>query len=277
MAAFSTRTGSHNFAADRHAAEAAERIMPGIAQVARLNRAFLGRVVRFMIDQGIRQFLDLGSGIPTVGNVHQVAERAHPGCRVVYVDRDPIAVAHSELMLAANDHAAIVQADIQYPDDIFSNPQMRRLVNLDEPAGVLMLALLHWIPDEADPAALVADYRRRVPVGSYLAISHLTATGRPTRSPARSACSTAPKAQIKRRHDRTPKWRPCSATSNWSSPAWSAVATGGPAGPATSPTTRKPTGRSTAASDEKTIPTNKIIPHRAARPTETHAGLDILI
>ncbi|WP_037269056.1 SAM-dependent methyltransferase [Kibdelosporangium aridum] len=166
--------GSHNFAADRHAAEAAERIMPGIAQVARLNRAFLGRVVRFMIDQGIRQFLDLGSGMPTVGNVHQIADRAHPGCRVVYVDRDPIAVAHSELMLAANDHAAIVHADVQYPEDIFASSPACRLINLDEPVGVLMLALLHWIPDEADPGAVVADYRRRVPVGSYLAISHLT-------------------------------------------------------------------------------------------------------
>jgi hypothetical protein len=130
--------------------------------------------VRFMIGEGIRQFLDLGSGIPTVGNVHQVAKQATPDCRVVYVDRDPIAVAHSELMLAANDQTEIVHADFQYPDNIFGSHQARRLLNLDEPVGVLMLALLHWIPDELDPAALVAEYRRRVPAGSYLAISHLT-------------------------------------------------------------------------------------------------------
>jgi hypothetical protein len=166
--------GGHNFEADRQAGIAAEKIMPGIQNVARLNRAFLSRVVQFMIGEGIRQFLDLGSGIPTVGNVHQIAEQAAPGCRVVYVDRDPIAVAHSELMLAGNDRAAIVHADFQYPDNIFTSKQARRLLDLDEPVGVLMLALLHWIPDALAPAALVAHYRRRVPVGSYLAISHLT-------------------------------------------------------------------------------------------------------
>jgi S-adenosyl methyltransferase len=166
--------GAHNFAADRRVGDQAEKIMPGIQQVARLNRAFLSRVVRFMIDSGIRQFLDLGSGIPTVGNVHQVAEQQEPDCRVVYVDRDPVAVAHSELLLAANDNAAIVGADFLRPDDIFGSSQARRLLDLGEPVGVLMLALLHWIPDEAGPAALVAEYRRRVPAGSYLAISHLT-------------------------------------------------------------------------------------------------------
>jgi hypothetical protein len=166
--------GAHNFAVDRQVGMAAEKIMPGIQKVARMNRAFLGRVVRFMIDEGIRQFLDLGSGIPTVGNVHQVAERENPDCRVVYVDRDPIAVAHSELLLAANDRAAILHADFQRPDDIFGSSQVRRLLNLDEPVGVLMLALLHWIPDELDPVALVAEYRGRVPAGSYLGISHLS-------------------------------------------------------------------------------------------------------
>jgi hypothetical protein len=166
--------GAHNFPADRAAAERAEELMPGIRDVARLNRAFLGRVVRFMMADGIRQFLDLGSGIPTVGNVHQVAEQIDPGCRVVYVDRDPIAVAHSELILAGNDHAAIVHADLRDPDDIFTSPEVGRLLNLDEPVGMLMVALLHWIPDEADLPALLAEYRRHLPVGSYLAISHLT-------------------------------------------------------------------------------------------------------
>lgn len=167
--------GAHNFEVDRLAAQHAMKIMPGIEKVARLNRAFLGRVVRFMVGEGIRQFLDLGSGIPTVGPVHHVADTENPGgCRVVYVDRDPIAVAHSELMLAANDRAEIVHADVRRPADIFGSAQVRRLLDLDEPVGVLMIALLHWIPDEDDPAGLVAEYRRRLPAGSYLAVSHLT-------------------------------------------------------------------------------------------------------
>ncbi|WP_158893521.1 SAM-dependent methyltransferase [Amycolatopsis anabasis] len=166
--------GAHNFEADRAAAAHAEKIMPGIRDVARLNRAFLHRTVQFMMAEGIRQFLDIGSGIPTGGNVHQVAEGIDPDCRVLYVDRDPIAVAHSELLLAANDRAAIVHADFGDPERIFSSPEARRLLNLDEPVGVLMVALLHWIPDEYGLPALLAEYRARVPAGSYLAISHLT-------------------------------------------------------------------------------------------------------
>jgi hypothetical protein len=166
--------GGHNFAADRAAAEHAEKLMPGIRDVARLNRAFLGRVVRFMIAEGVRQFLDLGSGIPTVGNVHQIAEEVEPECRVVYVDRDPIAVAHSRLLLAGNEHAEIVHADFRDPEKIFTSPDVHRLLRLDEPIGMLMVALLHWIPDDADLPALLAEYRRHLSAGSYLAISHLT-------------------------------------------------------------------------------------------------------
>ncbi|MFD9893477.1 SAM-dependent methyltransferase [Amycolatopsis sp. NPDC059027] len=165
--------GAHNFQADRDAAAMAERIMPGIRDVARVNRAFLGRVVRALMELGVRQFLDIGSGIPTVGNVHQVAEGIDPRCRVVYVDRDPIAVAHSEILLRDNENAAIVHADFTDPDGIFDSPQARRLLRMDEPIGLLMVALLHWIPDESDPQALLARYRRRIPAGSYLAISHL--------------------------------------------------------------------------------------------------------
>ncbi|WP_020671032.1 SAM-dependent methyltransferase [Amycolatopsis nigrescens] len=173
--------GAHNFQADREAAVQAEKIMPGIRDVARLNRAFLGRVVRSMMAEGVRQFLDIGSGIPTVNNVHQVAERIDPECRVVYVDRDPIAVAHSRLILAANERAAIVHADFHDPDEIFASPEARRLLDLDEPVGVLMVALLHWIPDGDRPTELLAEYRRRVPVGSYLAISHLSSDQRAER------------------------------------------------------------------------------------------------
>lgn len=127
-----------------------------------------------MIDQGIRQFLDIGSGIPTVGNVHEIAQRENPSCRVVYVDKDPIAVAHSELMLMGNGQAGIVEADMRDPTTILDHPVTRGLLNFDEPIGLLFLLVLHWVPDDADPAKLVAVYRETLPPGSYLAITHMT-------------------------------------------------------------------------------------------------------
>ncbi|KOX15835.1 hypothetical protein ADK67_41340 [Saccharothrix sp. NRRL B-16348] len=166
--------GAHNFAVDRALGERIESTMPGLRNAARVNRAFLGRVVRFMVDQGVRQFLDIGSGIPTVGNVHEVAQAAAPGCRVVYVDRDPVAVAHSDLMLAGNDDAAVVHADMRDPDSILGSDAARRLLDFDQPIGVLMLLMLHWVPDEADPRALVARYRDALAPGSYLAVTHAT-------------------------------------------------------------------------------------------------------
>lgn len=166
--------GSHNFAADRTMAEKVEQAVPGIRHAARLNRAFLARAVRFMVDNGIRQFLDIGSGIPTVGNVHEIAQELDPSCNVVYVDRDPIAVAHSELMLAGNDRAGIVEGDMREPDSVLAHPVTRGLLNFDEPVGVLFLLVLHWIPDEDDPAALVSQYRAVMAPGSYLALTHMT-------------------------------------------------------------------------------------------------------
>ncbi|MFI5591393.1 SAM-dependent methyltransferase [Amycolatopsis sp. NPDC051758] len=166
--------GGHNFAVDRAVGEQIEHAMPGLRDAARVNRAFLGRAVRFMTDQGIRQFLDLGSGIPTVANVHEVAQAEHPDCRVVYVDRDPVAVAHSELMLAGNDHAAIVQADMRDPEKILESPEVRGLLDLGRPVGLLMLLMLHWVPDESDPLDLVGRYRAALAPGSFLAITHVT-------------------------------------------------------------------------------------------------------
>ena len=166
--------GSHNFAADRAMADQVESAVPGIRAAARINRAFLARAVRFMIGQGVRQFLDVGSGIPTVGNVHEIAQHGDPACRVVYVDRDPIAVAHSELMLTGNENAAVVEADMREPESILDHPTTRRLLNFDEPVGLLFLLVLHWIPDDAGPAALVARYRAALSPASHLAITHMT-------------------------------------------------------------------------------------------------------
>ncbi len=167
--------GAHNFAVDRELALKVDRMMPGLRPLARVNRAFLRRAVRFMTDQGIRQFLDLGSGIPTVSNVHEVAQEVDPDCRVVYVDRDPIAVAHSELMLAGNDRTAIVRADLRDVAGILGSPQVKGLLDFDRPIGVLLMLMLHWIPDEWDPRGLLAQYRDALPDGSYLAASHVSA------------------------------------------------------------------------------------------------------
>jgi hypothetical protein len=128
-----------------------------------------------MVAQGIRQFLDIGSGIPTVANVHEVAQDADPECRVVYVDKDPIAVAHSELMLANNDRAKIVHADMHDPESILDHPQTRALLDFDQPIGLLVLLMLHWQPDESEPWKPIARYREALAPGSYLAITHVSA------------------------------------------------------------------------------------------------------
>ncbi|HUQ58286.1 SAM-dependent methyltransferase [Lentzea sp.] len=165
--------GAHNFAADRQVGSQIEKLVPGLPSVARLNRRFLGRAVNFLMDQGIRQFLDIGSGIPTVANVHEVAQERDPGARVVYVDKDPVAVAHSRLLLADNDNATIVHADMREPDSVLSSAEVKRLLRFDEPIGLLMLLMLHWVPDEDDPVELVASYRDALPAGSFIVMTHV--------------------------------------------------------------------------------------------------------
>ncbi|WP_205752242.1 SAM-dependent methyltransferase [Cryptosporangium phraense] len=163
--------GSHNFAVDRAMAEQAIRILPELPANMRANRAFLRRAVRFMIANGVRQFLDLGSGIPTVGNVHEVALSESADARVVYVDNDPVAVAHSQSILEQVPEATIVRADVTDPDAVLAAAHPK--LDFDQPIGVLMVALLHFVPD--DPRGLIARYRDAVVPGSYLAISHGTA------------------------------------------------------------------------------------------------------
>ncbi|MER6629409.1 SAM-dependent methyltransferase [Streptomyces sp. NPDC000987] len=171
--------GEHNFAIDREAVAAFTAIDPQVRMLARANRAFLGRAVRFLIDNGVRQFVDLGSGIPTQGNVHEVAQAASPGARVVYVDKDPVAVAHSASLLADNPDADIVDADIRRPDEVLSSPQLRKLIDFEQPVAVLMVAILHFITPEEDPAGIVAGFRDALPGDSWLALSHATNQDRP--------------------------------------------------------------------------------------------------
>ena len=171
--------GAHNFAADRAMANKIQEVLPGIRDAIRIHRAFLRRAVLFLVDSGIRQFLDIGSGIPTVGNVHEIAQRVNPECRIVYVDKEPVAVAHSELLLQGNDRAAVIQADLRDVEEIFDHPHTKRLLDLDQPVGLLMLALMHFVPDSWDPVGIVDRYRDRLASGSYLALSHATTDGNP--------------------------------------------------------------------------------------------------
>jgi hypothetical protein len=171
--------GGHNFDIDRQAVAAFTAIDPQVRTLARANRAFLGRAVRFLVDAGVRQFIDLGSGIPTQGNVHEVAQTISPGTRVVYVDNDPVAVAYSTSLLADNPDADIVSADIRRPADVLNSPQVRGLIDFDQPVAVLMITILHFIAPEEEPARLVAAYRDALPAGSWLALSHATDQDRP--------------------------------------------------------------------------------------------------
>ncbi|MDQ2785560.1 MAG: SAM-dependent methyltransferase [Chloroflexota bacterium] len=166
--------GFHHFAVDRQMAEELTALYPALPQVAWANRAALRRVVTFLAEQGIDQFLDIGSGIPTVGNVHEVAQRINPAARVVYVDNDPVAVEHSRAILADNSLATVVEADARLPEALFAHPEVQRLLDCDRPIAVLVLALLHFIPDDAEAERIVRTLRDALAPGSYLAISHAT-------------------------------------------------------------------------------------------------------
>ncbi|MBB5917578.1 DNA-binding NarL/FixJ family response regulator [Nocardia transvalensis] len=171
--------GMHNFEIDRVLARQIETFTPNVAEVMRANRDLLRRCVRDLVDAGITQFLDLGSGIPTVGNVHEVAQAREPRARVVYADIDPVAVAHSRAILDGNAGATVIQADVAEPAAILADPEVTRLLDFDAPIAVLLLGVLHFVPDTADPAACVARLREAVAPGSYLAITHATADGQP--------------------------------------------------------------------------------------------------
>ena len=163
--------GSHNFAVDREIARQTEAVWPDVVRYARANRAFLGRAVRFLAEQGVRQFLDIGSGIPTASNVHQVAQRIDPDARVVYVDIDPVAVAHSRAILDGSDRTAVLQADFRQPRDIIDQVRDRELLDLDRPVAVLIVAMLHFVPNSDDPWSAVATLVDAAGSGSYLVLT----------------------------------------------------------------------------------------------------------
>ncbi|MBT0769137.1 SAM-dependent methyltransferase [Kineosporia sp. J2-2] len=164
--------GAHNFAPDREMARRILDLHPTAEANAQANRAFLHRAVRHLVQQGVRQFIDLGSGIPTVGNVHEVAQREAPDARVVYVDIDPIAVAHSQLILDGVRNAAVVNADLRRPKEVLAAPQLAGLIDFSEPVAFLMVAVLHFIPESDRPEDTIAELHAVAAPGSYLVISH---------------------------------------------------------------------------------------------------------
>jgi SAM-dependent methyltransferase len=171
--------GSHNFEADREAARKAMEFMPGLPKIMQANRAFMRRAVRFAVDEGITQFLDIGSGIPTFGNVHEVAQAARPGSRVLYVDHDPVAVTHSQAVLADNDDADVVAADLRKPQEILASPQLEGLIDLNRPVALLLVAILHFVEDTDDPRGAVAELRDALAPGSLLVLTHASYEGIP--------------------------------------------------------------------------------------------------
>ena len=171
--------GSHNFLADQDVGRAITAVEPNARAIAQANRAFLGRSVRFLSQQGIDQYLDIGSGIPTQGNVHEVAQQANPDARVVYVDVDPVAIAHSKAILAGNQNAAIIEGELRDPEKICGSETTRRLIDFSRPAGLLLVAVLHFIADAEDPWRIVATLRDALAPGSYLVLCHGTEEGKP--------------------------------------------------------------------------------------------------
>jgi hypothetical protein len=172
--------GKDNFAADRAAAEAvnqamAEANVPDGRAVASENRAFLRRAVRYLAGSaGIRQFLDLGAGLPTQGNVHEIAHETAPDARVVYVDYDPVVVAHGRALLAGTNKTAAVRADLRVPHEMLSQPELTDLLDLGQPVAVLLVATLHLVTDHEDPAGIVAALHEAIAPGSHLVITHAT-------------------------------------------------------------------------------------------------------
>jgi S-adenosyl methyltransferase len=166
--------GKDNFAVDREAAERVLVVAPDQRRLARANRAFLIRAVRVLAEAGIRQFIDLGTGLPTSPSVHEVARAAAPDARVVYVDKDPIVKVHNDALLATDDQIVSLLADLSDTNDLIEHPELQRLIDFTEPVGLLCVAVLHVVSDAHDPARIVATFRQRMAAGSHLVLSQFT-------------------------------------------------------------------------------------------------------
>ncbi|HEX4062529.1 MAG TPA: SAM-dependent methyltransferase [Streptosporangiaceae bacterium] len=166
--------GKDNFAADRQAAAKLLELVPDAQKVARNNRDFMVRVVRFLAEAGVSQFIDLGTGIPTSPNVHEIARKIVPGARVVYVDHDPVVLAHSRALLATDDGVIAVKADFRDSAEVLGDPGVVRLIDFSRPVAVLILSVLHFIADEENPGGIVSGFAERLAPGGHLVISAIT-------------------------------------------------------------------------------------------------------
>jgi len=164
--------GYHNFEIDRLAAKKVLEVDPNARLATYANRAFLRRVVNFLVEQGIDQFLDIGSGIPTRGNVHEVAQRTNPAAHIVYVDIDPVAVTHARTLLKDNPNAAAIRADARWPDKILNHAEVKGLLDFSRPVAVLLLLVMHSIPDDEEAYGAARPLRDALAQGSYVAVSH---------------------------------------------------------------------------------------------------------
>jgi hypothetical protein len=173
--------GTNNFPADREAAEQLKAHIPDVVDALWANRGFHGRAAAWMARRGIRQFLDIGSGLPTQNNTHESVQRVAPETRVVYVDNDPMVAAHAGALLSADGTTAVILADLRDPEALLSHPDLLRLIDFAEPVGVLMTDVMHFVADDEDPWGLVARYMAAVAPGSYLALSHGTSENLPPR------------------------------------------------------------------------------------------------
>jgi SAM-dependent methyltransferase len=171
--------GTTNYAADRMMAKRLGELIPELEDTAWANRAFHQRAAVWLAGQGIRQFLDLGSGLPTQGNTHDAVRAGAPQARVVYVDHDPMVLAYAKGLLADSATATVIQADLRDPASVLDHPNLRALIDVSEPVGLLMTAVLQFVADEQDPWGIVREYARALAPGTHVAISHVTGDSKP--------------------------------------------------------------------------------------------------
>jgi len=175
-------SGDSNFQSDRDAAQRIMALVPEIRDCAWANRGFHQRAARWIAGRGIGQFIDIGSGLPTAGNTHDVVRSVDASARVVYVDNDPMVRAQSERLLAGTSGIRVILGDLRDPDRLLADPELRELIDFTRPAGLLMTAVVHFVADESDPWGLVRRYLAALAPGSYLALSHLTSDHKPPRA-----------------------------------------------------------------------------------------------
>ncbi|MGH3327730.1 MAG: SAM-dependent methyltransferase [Streptomycetales bacterium] len=169
--------GKDNYAVDREAADEVQEVFPQIRHLALANRRFLVRAVRYCAGQGVDQFIDIGTGLPTYPNVPDVARKINPGARAVGVDNDPVVLVHNRALVAVDEGILAVEGDVRDPDRILADPELNRLIDLQRPVAVLLVAILHFVRDEEDPAGIVAHFAERMAPGSYVVIAAATSTG----------------------------------------------------------------------------------------------------